>query len=145
MGTEELTPAELAIIAQYRAAQGEPAAAPADEEKQPARVLVKPPAESRLETLLCEFEVKQAAAKQADDAFKELKSAILAELRSLYPGKTAPTEAYDIPGTRMYPSIVFSFKSQPYLPTGKIKDYLPAVYEAFRANKTYWQCEKAKS
>jgi hypothetical protein len=113
--------------------------APMPAVKAPARVVVKPAPDSRLEGLLTLFKSRQEASAAAETAFKDLKRAILAELEALYPEAARPTEAYEVPATALYPQLTFQYKEVPYLPAPRIREFLPAVYDAFHGVKRYWE------
>jgi hypothetical protein len=124
-----------AALASLKAPAPVPEAAP--ESTRPERVIVKPPKDSRLEALMCEFAMRQKAAQDAAQKFKELKEGIAAELEALYPEEIRPTEAFEIPGTFMYDAITMNYKSEPYLPAAAIREHLPQVYDAFKKFKVY--------
>lgn len=134
-----LTPEQLAFIQSLSASSPEP-----EPEGRPERVVVKPPPNSRLEALLCEYSSRKKAAQEAEAKFKELKAAIGAELENLYPPEQRPSEAYEIPPTMMYPEITFQQKKSWYLPDGVIREYLPQVYDTFKKEKAYWELREAQ-
>lgn len=105
----------------------------------PERVIVKAAPNSRLEALLALYIPYKERAAQAESAFKELRKAIEAELEGMYPEGQRPTVGYEIPASQVNPQISMVYKQSDYLPTGKIKEFLPVVYEAFKQRKGYWE------
>lgn len=141
--TTPLTPEQQALVN-----ASSPAAhlSPEEQGKAPERVIVQPARESRLESLLCLYEQKKTAAQDAERTFKELKSAIAAELETLYSDlDKRPTQAYEIPGTVMYPPLVLQYKESWYLPVDSIRDNLPNVYEAFKKRKVYQELRESQA
>jgi hypothetical protein len=118
----------------------------AEETTRPERVLVKPDPDSRLAGLLCLYEMRKAAADEAEKAYDELKKSILAELLELYPDEaTRPSKAFDIPGNEQHPPLSYTFKSQYFLSNPLIREHMPAVYDAFKVEKTYWELRRGRS
>ena len=103
-------------------------------------VIVQVPADSRLEALLCTWEVTKAKHDAAAAAYDELKSGILAELTAMHP--ELDIRAYDIPASRMWPALTYGYKESYFLPAAKVKEYVEPVYEAFKQLKGYWELRK---
>lgn len=101
------------------------------------RVIVKPPRESRLEALLCEYKWRKQESADAEQRFRELKSAIAAELEEMYPAEARPSKGYEIPATQMYPELTINYKTQEYLPSGEIKKNFPDIYDAFKRESQF--------
>jgi hypothetical protein len=101
------------------------------------RVVVKPTRDSRLESLLCEYKLRKQEAADAEQRFKDLKSAIAAELEDLYPAEVRPSKGYEIPASSMYPELTINYKTQEYLPGGEIKKHFPAIYESFKRESSF--------
>jgi hypothetical protein len=107
-------------------------------------VIVTVPKDSRLEALLC-MEGKARDAHDAAEAnWRELKSAIAAELQGLYPGDAAPTKSFEIPGGPMWAGLTVSWRNgKEYLETGLIKQHIPQVWEAFKKQSAgYWELRR---
>lgn len=103
-------------------------------------VIVDVPRDSRLETLLCLWENAKAKLDAAEADYDDLKAGILRELQSL---DGAPDiKCYEIPANRMHPGLAYTYSRTPYLPAGKIRDHLPAVYDAFKQYKASWVLRK---
>lgn len=113
--------------------------------QRPEHVIVKPPRDSRLESLLCLYEARKQAAAQAEAEFKELKAAILAELEGIYIGDARPQASYDISGTQMYPGLAVTYKSQEYVPAAVIRKHFPEIFEQFKQEKEYSEIRAVKS
>ena len=101
------------------------------------RVIVKPPRDSRLEALLCEYKMRKQEAADAEQRFRELKSAIAAELEDMYPAEVRPSKGYEVPATQMYPELTVNYKTQEYLPGGEIKKNFPEIYDAFKRESRF--------
>lgn len=139
-----LTEAQLAAIralnpAVFEQITGQPAEAP----QRPERVIVRPGKESRLEALLALYRPYKDEAAAAKQKFDDLKASISAELEAAFEGDARPSDAYEIPASAMWPQITFQRKSQPYLPTAKIREFLPDVYKAFAGVKEYWEMRES--
>jgi len=137
--TTPLTPEQQALVQ---------AVAPRDETpvEAPARAIVQPVRESRLEGLLCLYSQYKSEFAEAKQKFDDLKDAITAELEGLYPDEaTRPTEAYEIPASIMYPGLTWQYKESWYLPVDAIRDNLPNVYEAFKKKKSYKELREAQT
>lgn len=106
---------------------------------------MRPPADSRLEALLCLLEEKSQDAARASRELKELKAAILAELEGVYVGPARPSKAYDIGPTSMYPGVTVSYYSQEYLPAAPIRENFPDIYEEFKQQKNYTDIRRVKN
>jgi hypothetical protein len=103
-------------------------------------VIVQVPPDSRLETLLCTWEVVKDKRDAADAAYDELKAGILKELTSLHPD--LDIKNYDIPGSRMWPALNYGYQETPYVPDAMLREHLPPVYEAFKKMKQSWILRK---
>ncbi len=101
------------------------------------RVIVKPARDSRLIELLCEYKVRKQEAADAEQRFKDLKSAIASELEDMYPAGARPTKGYEIPATLMYPELTINYKTQEYLPGGEIKKHFPEIYDTFKRESRF--------
>lgn len=112
----------------------------------PEVVIVTVPKESRLESLLCMEEKARDAHEAAEANWKELKSAVAAELSAMYPGSAAPTKSFEIPGTQMWAPMTVSWRDgREYLSTDLIRQHIPQVWEAFKKKSAgYWELRRAK-
>jgi hypothetical protein len=133
-----LTPEQEAIIRSIAPQALVPVQAP---EGAPARVVVKPVKDSRLEALLTQYKPlkddKEAAAKDFEE------NTIRAELEALYPGDKRPTEAYEIPATNMWPRLTFSYREAKQLATKQVKELMPVFYEAFSTVRSWWELRES--
>jgi hypothetical protein len=107
-------------------------------------VIVTVPKDSRLEALLCTEGKARDAHDAAEANWKELKSAIAAELQALYPGDAAPTKSFEIPGGPMWATMSVSWREgKEYLETGLIKEHIPQIWKAFKKQgRGYWELRR---
>lgn len=137
----ELSPAQLAVIQSLSPQSVQP---PVDQPS-PECVIVKPARGSRLEALLCLYKPYKEAYTQAKTAYDELKTQITAEVEEMYPEGERPTDGYEIAATAMHPGISINYKESEFLPSGKIREFLAPVYDAFKQVKRYSEVREAAS
>lgn len=135
----ELSAAQLAVIQSLSPQSVQP---PVDQPR-PECVIVKPARGSRLEALLCLYKPYKEAHTQAKAAYDELKTQITTEVEEMYPEGERPTDGYEIAATQMHPGISISYKESVYLPSGKIREFLAPVYDAFKQVKRYSEVREA--
>lgn len=99
-------------------------------------VIVDVPKDSRLESLLVIEEDLKEKEKAARENHEANKKGILAELKALYPDDDI--KVYEVPASRMYKKMAYTFQRSPYLPTDLIRKHMAPVYEAFKAWKESW-------
>ncbi len=99
-------------------------------------VVVSVPQDSRLEALLCVEENLKEKERAAKAAHEENKKAILAELQRLHPEDDI--KVYEIPASRMWKAMSYTFQRSPYLPAKLIREHLAPIYEAFKQWKESW-------
>lgn len=104
----------------------------------PEVLIVRPEKDSALETLLCLYEQKKSAKNAAEEAWEEYSKALSGALRAYNSDENV--KAYEIPATRMYPSLSVSWREgREYLPTELIKKHIPQVWDAFKQRtRGYW-------
>lgn len=121
----------------YTPAATAPVTPPAPEpEPRDKTVIVQVEKDSRLEALLTTYEAVKDRRDEADEAYDQLTSAVLAELKALYPA--GDIKVYDIPGCRMWPPLAYGYQRSAYLPGPKIREFLPAVWDSFHDFKESW-------
>ncbi|HEY1705570.1 MAG TPA: hypothetical protein VGG75_38280 [Trebonia sp.] len=108
--------------------------------ERPEVVIVVVPPDSKLEGWLCLGDPRKSALEAAEAAHGEWKDAVIAELQRMYPGETAPTKGYEIPGGPMWSSLSVSWQNgKEYLPTDLIKQHIPQVWSAFKKqSRGFW-------
>lgn len=113
--------------------------------KRPERVIAKPGADSRLESLHSLYNSYKAEAQAAQQKFDDLKKAIVAELEASYTEDERPSKAYEIPSSLYGPAITVFYKSQEYLPSESIKANFPDIYETFKKTKVFSEVRESQA
>ena len=114
------------------------------EDERPERVIVQPGENSKLEALHSLYNVLKQEETEARRKFKELKSAITAELEALYPGDDRPSHAYVVPASIYGPELTVYYKSQDYIPDSVIREHFPSIWEAFKKEKKFSEVREAQ-
>jgi hypothetical protein len=107
------------------------------ETERPERVIVQPSQDSKLEALHSLYNTLKQEETEAKRKFRELKSAITAELEALYPGDERPSHAYVVPASMYGPELTVYYKSQDYMPDSVIREHFPDIWEAFKKEKHF--------
>jgi hypothetical protein len=103
----------------------------------PERVIVAPEPDSRLQSLLAEYEQRKTEAEEAETRFRELKAAITSELEDRYQDDDRPVKGYEIPATAYNPAITVSYRTKEYLPAAKIREHFPKIWDSFKQASQY--------
>jgi hypothetical protein len=110
----------------------------------PERVIASPAPDSRLEALHAQYKPLKEAFEQAQQAFKELKAAITAELETEYQGNARPSEAYEIPASAYGPPLTIYYKHSKYMPDSVIREFFPEIWKDFARDKSYSEVRESQ-